>query len=218
MGTQQAEMGFLLQSATAALALFAAAPTVVQAAKFCDGPVCYSEFVSTQRVAYRVAVPDTAARGTAFEVLIQIVAPRAVGWAALAWGGQMTNNPLTIAYSNGGTGAVVSSRRAVSRTAPSPYPGASYAVFGTSTTNATHWRLDVLCSGCSAWTGGSVDPAGAAVTIAWASSARAPTTPSSNTSTIAIHDNKARVAFDLAAGRIANFTQVVAAKRAGGML
>lgn len=105
-----------------------------------------------------------------------------------------------------------------SRTAPTPYAGASYAVFGTSTTNATHWRLDALCSGCSAWTGGSIDPAGAAVTIAWASCARAPATPSSNTSTITIHDNKARIAFDLAAGRIANFTQVVAAKRAGGVL
>lgn len=105
-------MGFL-QSAITVLALLGAAPTVVQAVKFCDGSVCYSEFVSTQRVAYRVAVPDTAVRNTAFDVLIQIVAPRTVGWAALAWGGQMTNNPLTIAYSNGGTGAVVSSRRAV---------------------------------------------------------------------------------------------------------
>uniref|UniRef100_L7JF40 Cellobiose dehydrogenase-like cytochrome domain-containing protein n=1 Tax=Pyricularia oryzae (strain P131) TaxID=1143193 RepID=L7JF40_PYRO1 len=73
------------------------------AAKFCDGQVCYSEFVSPQKIAFRVAIPDTAAQGTNFDMLLQIVAPKTVGWAGIAWAGRMVNNPLTIAYSDGGS-------------------------------------------------------------------------------------------------------------------
>ncbi|ELQ44708.1 hypothetical protein OOU_Y34scaffold00062g5 [Pyricularia oryzae Y34] len=80
------------------------------AAKFCDGQVCYSEFVSPQKIAFRVAIPDTAAQGTNFDMLLQIVAPKTVGWAGIAWAGRMVNNPLTIAYSDGGSSVTVSSR------------------------------------------------------------------------------------------------------------
>ena len=53
-------------------------------------------------------IPDTATVGN-FSVLLQIQAPRTVGWAGVAWGGVMVNNPLTVGWANGNT-AVVSSR------------------------------------------------------------------------------------------------------------
>jgi hypothetical protein len=83
------------------------------AAKYCDAAtsVCYTEFSSTNNIIFRVAIPDTATATTPFDLLLQIVAPKAIGWAGLAWGGAMTYNPLTIAWPNG-NGAVVSSRRA----------------------------------------------------------------------------------------------------------
>jgi len=109
-------MGLLQVAATAlALANVAVASPVktetrAAAAKYCDKDVCYSEWVSPEKIAYRIAIPDTATAGN-FDILLQISAPKAVGWAGLAWGGVMTNNPLAVAWASGSTG-IVSSRRA----------------------------------------------------------------------------------------------------------
>ncbi|EHA52287.1 hypothetical protein MGG_06206 [Pyricularia oryzae 70-15] len=186
------------------------------AAKFCDGQVCYSEFVSPQKIAFRVAIPDTAAQGTNFDMLLQIVAPKTVGWAGIAWAGRMVNNPLTIAYSDGGSSVTVSSRWASSMSPPSPYPAASYEKLPMSTTNATHWRLDAICSGCSSWQGGALDPACTTAAIAWAMAHAAPAQPSSNTSSIRYHSSRDHISFDLAAAKIANFNDVVGALREFG--
>lgn len=82
------------------------------AAKYCDPDttICYSEYTNPEGIAYRIAIPDTATRGD-FDVLLQIVAPRTVGWAGIAWGGTMVNNPLLVGWANGDT-TVASSRRA----------------------------------------------------------------------------------------------------------
>jgi hypothetical protein len=88
-----------------------AAPRAV-AAKYCDAKttVCYSEWVSPEKIAYRIAIPDTATAGS-FDILLQIEAPKTVGWAGIAWGGTMTNNPLTVAWASGTT-AIASTRKA----------------------------------------------------------------------------------------------------------
>lgn len=82
------------------------------AAKYCDAAttICYSEHVTAEKIAFRIAIPDTATSGN-FDVLLQVVAPKAVGWAGLAWGGAMVNNPLTVGWANGNQ-TVVSSRSA----------------------------------------------------------------------------------------------------------
>jgi hypothetical protein len=94
-----------------------AAPTpeareIAAASKYCDAAstICYAEFTSTNNIAFRIAIPDTATSAP-FDVLLQIVAPKATGWAGVAWGGQMTYNPLTVAWPNTNT-VTVSSRRA----------------------------------------------------------------------------------------------------------
>ncbi|KAK4160802.1 cellobiose dehydrogenase [Cladorrhinum sp. PSN259] len=169
--------------------------------KYCPGntAICFSEFkVPTYDITYRIAIPEVSA--APFDVLLQIVAPISTGWAALAWGGKMTNNPLTVAWPNGKS-AVVSSRFANSRTLPSVYTGATYAVLPTSTTNATHWQLDVLCRGCSQWSGGSLNPNGVN-SFAWAKSSAAVGTASSNTSSFQIHDGRGVVSHDLSVAKI----------------
>jgi hypothetical protein len=110
----------LLKATTALLAAIgsaAAAPTPdaqggAATTKYCDAAstICYSEFTSTNNIAFRIAIPDTATAAP-FDVLLQIVAPKATGWAGIAWGGQMAYNPLTVAWPNGNS-VVVSSRRA----------------------------------------------------------------------------------------------------------
>ena len=47
-----------------------------------------------------------------FDTIIQIVAPIEYGWAAFAWGGTMTYNPLLVAWANG-EDAISSSRKAL---------------------------------------------------------------------------------------------------------
>ena len=111
----------LLKATTAVIAVIgsaSAAPTpeaqdIAATTKYCDAAstICYSEFTSTNNIAFRIAIPDTATAAAPFDVLLQIVAPKTIGWAAIAWGGQMTYNPLTVAWPNAAS-VVVSSRRA----------------------------------------------------------------------------------------------------------
>ena len=80
-----------------------------QTSQYCaaDG-VCYSQYtVPTSNITYRIAIPDVS--NAPFDVLLQITAPVAVGWAGLAWGGVMAKNPLTVAWPNGDS-AIISSR------------------------------------------------------------------------------------------------------------
>ncbi|KAK8095089.1 hypothetical protein PG997_001774 [Apiospora hydei] len=91
-------------------ALLASAASSVMATRYCDPAtsVCYDQMVvPSYDVAYRVAVPDVAT--APFDILLQIAAPKSVGWAGVAWGGQMTLNPLTVGWANNDK-TVVSSR------------------------------------------------------------------------------------------------------------
>lgn len=112
-------MGLLQLTAAALLATTAVLASPVPdieprsvAGKVCDAAttICYSEYTSPGGVSYRIAIPDNATAGN-FDVLVQIVAPKSVGWAGLAWGGVMVNNPLLVAWANGAN-TVVTSRSA----------------------------------------------------------------------------------------------------------
>jgi len=85
---------------------------------------------------------------------------------------------------------------------PGAYAGATYAVLPTSNTNATHWQLDVLCRGCSQWSGGSLNPNGVN-SLAWAKgSGGSVSAASSNTSSFQYHDGRGVVSHDLNAAKI----------------
>lgn len=89
---------------------------------------------------------------------------------------------------------------------PAPYNGTSTKVFASSSTrNETHWKVSVLCSGCSQWAGGEINSHGN-VTFGWGVSSHAVDTPASASSAIRFHDvgkghfeldmNKARLSKD----------------------
>jgi hypothetical protein len=113
MGLLRVSTALLAAIGSAAAASTPDAQDVSVTTKYCDAAstICYSEFTSTNNIVYRIAIPDTATASAPFDVLLQIVAPKATGWAGLAWGGQMAYNPLTVAWPNGAS-VVVSSRRA----------------------------------------------------------------------------------------------------------
>ncbi|KAK0614844.1 hypothetical protein B0T17DRAFT_497853 [Bombardia bombarda] len=213
----------LLQLAAAALALgntalaspVPEAQAVSAAVKYCDAStgVCYSEYTTPEKVAFRIAIPDNATAGN-FDVLLQIVAPKAVGWAGFAWGGVMVNNPLVVAWASGNK-TVVSSRSASSRTYPQPYTGATYTVLPGSAANSTHWTLNALAKGVSSWSTTKLDPASTAVSFAYAQSAAAPAEPANNASRFSIHQTRGKWSHDLSSAKLANFTSQVA-KASGG--
>jgi len=57
-----------------------------------------------------VALPPGATATADYDVVVQIVAPREVGWAGIAWGAQMLKGPLTVGWSNGQGGGTVTPR------------------------------------------------------------------------------------------------------------
>ncbi|KAK3396206.1 hypothetical protein B0T20DRAFT_380376 [Sordaria brevicollis] len=187
--------------------------------KYCppSSAACFSEFtVAAQKITYRIAIPDTAAAATPFDIYLQIIAPKATaGWAGIAWGGKMSNNPLTIGWAlpNGGNGSVVSSRWTGGHSLPGAYSGATYTVLPSTTANATHWQLDVHCQGCSKWANGQLNPNGANA-FAWAKSTKAVANPASNSSSFSGHDGKSVWSHDLSLAKVPQsaFDALVAGK------
>lgn len=62
--------------------------------------LCYNQYTSVEGgVAYGIAIPQTTSGN--FDVALKMVAQRRVQWAAISWGGDMVNAPLTIGWVNG---------------------------------------------------------------------------------------------------------------------
>ncbi|KAF2007293.1 iron reductase domain protein [Amniculicola lignicola CBS 123094] len=167
----------------------------------------------TSNIVYRIAVPSDAVLGTPYDIVIQVVCPNIVGWAALAWGGVMPRNPLTVYWGNSGKG-LVSSRWATGHSTPQPYTGATYKLFTTGQkSNGTHWQFTAKCTGCSQWQGTSsmqyLNPKGTG-RVAYASSTMKPSNPSVNTSPINQHEVQNYWSADLRQGQNADFAALVA--------
>ncbi|KAK3693435.1 hypothetical protein B0T22DRAFT_40396 [Podospora appendiculata] len=168
--------------------------------KYCDAKssVCYLQVQTTSLYPiFRIAIPDVTS--TSFDTLLQIVAPVSLGWAGFSWGGGMTLNPLTVAWPNGNK-ATVSSRWATGRLTPSVYSGATYKTLSSSK-NATHWAIEVACTGCSKWNGGNLDNNGIN-TFAWAVSKTPVAQPASSSSSFSVHNNVGTFAADLTTAKV----------------
>lgn len=65
------------------------------------------KYNSPDVISIRTAVPNPAS--TPYDIVLQVIAKKDVGWLGIAWGGTMLNNPLTMAWANGNS-VTVSSR------------------------------------------------------------------------------------------------------------
>lgn len=95
------------------------------------------------------------------------------------------------------------------RTLPSTYSGATYKTLS-SETNATHWTVEVLCSGCSKWATRGLTP-GIVNSFAWAWSRSAVSQPANPASSFAKHNNVGMFSADLNDAKVpqATFQQYV---------
>ncbi|KAF2110506.1 hypothetical protein BDV96DRAFT_604070 [Lophiotrema nucula] len=169
-------------------------------------------YTLTSNVVVRIAAPSTATSGSAYPVVLQVVVPNGVGWGGIAWAGNMIKNPLTVAWANGNA-AVLSSRWATSHSTPTMYTGATYEKLTTGNrVNGTHWQFTAVCNGCTSYAGSSgtiiVNPKGNN-RLAFAFSASKPSSPSSNTSSIPVHDSPVYWNHDFSSGANANFADLV---------
>lgn len=184
------------------------------AAKYCDeaSGVCYSEItVGVAPITWRIAIP--AVEQGPFDVLLQIVAPKSVGWAGIAWGGGMLYNPISLGWANGTT-TVPGARFATAHVQPDPYDPIKYTVLKGSVANETHWVLTTLCQGCSTWVhnGGAkevLDPGATAASFAFAASAVPPIDPTDPFTPIGIHSEHGIFTLDLAAAKSDQFSSWV---------
>ena len=120
----------------------------------------------------------------------------------------MVNNPLLVAWPNQAN-VIASSRKASARTYPQVSTDVSYKILAGSGANATHWTLNALAKGASAWGTTKLDPQSSAVPFAYAQSASPPTNPADVASRFSIHQSRGKWSHDLASGRIANFGSAV---------
>ncbi|KAH9896345.1 hypothetical protein F4778DRAFT_772208 [Xylariomycetidae sp. FL2044] len=201
-----------LSTALALMVASGVTPAAAQGVQYCDVAtgVCYSQ-VETNGISYGVAIP--AATAPPFDILLQVVAPTSIGWAGIAWGGGMHGNPLTVGWANGAS-TVVSSRWATAHTLPDVYDGATYQVLKGSTSNSTHWTLNVLCTGCSQWVEDGetdqVDPDSTSATLGFAAAETPPTNPSDTGSTFTVHTHYGGFSFDMSLAQSEDFDAYVA--------
>ncbi|KAF2476612.1 CBD9-like protein [Lindgomyces ingoldianus] len=163
-------------------------------------------------ITYRIAVPTSATNSAPYDVVLQVVAPKVVGWAGLAWGGSMVKNPLTVTWANGNT-PVISSRWAAGHTMPTSYSDAIYTIFKTGTkSNSTHWQFTARCTGCTAFQGANgyqvLNPK-SSNRLAFAYSATKPSNPGSPDSGFVVHDVHNYWSHDFSSGANADFTNLV---------
>lgn len=175
------------------------------AAKSCDANgLCYTEWVSPESISYRFAIPSNATKAP-FDVLVSITAPvKTVGWAGVAFGGAMANNPLGVGLASGKT-AVLASKHSTGHTPPTDNPDATFKMLPSSMTNATHWKADALCKGCSSWGSTSLAPTNKAANLAYAMAKAVP----ADASKITKHDSKGKFSLDLTAAALTDFDALV---------
>ncbi|EMR66596.1 putative cbd9-like protein [Eutypa lata UCREL1] len=170
-----------------------------------------AQYVIGSTIAYRIAIPSDATASAPYDAVIQVVAPVAVGWAGLAWGGSMVRNPLAVGWASGST-PVVSSRWATGHTTPAAYPSAVYTLLSKATeVNGTHWKYTALCTGCTSFAGSTgtniLNPDGEnRFAFAYSSSKPSGTSPDT---TINVHSVTNYWTHDFAAAKNDNFDALV---------
>lgn len=74
----------------------------------CDDELnlCFAEAHAANDAYFRMAIPQNAI--APFDVVLQMEVPKSVGWLGFAWGGEMLNSPITLAWASGRSVAVTS--------------------------------------------------------------------------------------------------------------
>ncbi|KAK1491618.1 carbohydrate-binding cytochrome b562 [Colletotrichum cuscutae] len=206
-------------TALSAVALINSVAIAQDQSTYCDSlGRCFASYTNAGGITYGIAVPEGPATGQPYEAIVQITAPIEVGWAALAWGGSMIYNPLTIVWVNG-KDVVVSSRMAFGYFTPPPYEDAEYTVLPGTVVNDTHYSATALCRGCTYWAPygndpTSLDPNGENY-LAFAYSGVPVDDPTANDITFGIHERAGHWMHNFRSAQAVNFESWAAGNSEG---
>ena len=75
---------------------------------YCDNELnlCFAEARAANDAYFRMAIPQNAI--APFDVVLQMLVPKSVGWLGFAWGGEMLTSPITLAWPSGKSVGVTS--------------------------------------------------------------------------------------------------------------
>jgi len=90
---------------------------------------------------------------------------------------------------------------------PTVWSGATYRLLPDHGVNSTHWTLSAVCTGCSYWSAGSIDPTNTQnyLAVALNSQSGSVSNPSSSSSNFQIHSSVGRFTFDFTQAKQSNF-------------
>ncbi|KAK8112397.1 hypothetical protein PG984_012923 [Apiospora sp. TS-2023a] len=194
----------------------AAAQAETEAYTDAETGITFQQYPSTDGVTFRVALPDLMSPGQPYDILLQVEAPKSMGWVGWSWAGQMTYSPLTILWANGGAGcAFVADGFTINGyQPPTPYADATYQVLKGTGIKGDTMKFTAVCKGCSSWMDFTGEPftvdASQEARFAYAFSANPVATPADNTSSFTIHDGVGHWYHDLPAAKNARFDVWVA--------
>ncbi|KAF1912392.1 cellulose binding iron reductase-like protein [Ampelomyces quisqualis] len=203
----------VLGSAVALASYATAQEGEVQSKIVCDADteICYSSYSNAESgMTFGIALPKTVT--DPYDVILKMTAPIANKWAGFSWGGNMVWNPLSVAWANGNSGTI-SARFAFGIALPLGYDGAEHTLLKGTTTNSTHWTVNALCKGCTAWQnnedGRTVLNGTGTTEFAWAYGVSQVENPARNDSAFNVHQAWGKWTHDLNAARIDNFDALV---------
>ncbi|KAF1994173.1 iron reductase domain protein [Amniculicola lignicola CBS 123094] len=182
-----------------------------EASKYYDttSGITYSSITHNNGVTYRVALPEN---GTVSDAILQIVSPNSFAWCGFAWGGHMTQNPLSVGWATRdttGQQAIISSRIAYGYYAvPYPNENAEYTYLQGTTANETHWQVTTRCQGCTKWSSADGDfdlHTQTEAVVAYACSSVPPEEPKNNGSLFNIHEQFGIWSHDLTIAKNGSF-------------
>ncbi|KAK7959954.1 Cellobiose dehydrogenase [Apiospora aurea] len=201
--------------AAAATGLVGTAAAQAESVPYTDAEtgITFQQYPSEDGIQFRVALPELIEPSQPYDVILQIEAPKSIGWVGWAWAGQMTYNPLTLVWANGDQ-VVHSSRMAFGYSPPTPYADATYQVLKGTGIKGDTLKFTALCKGCSSWMDFTGEPTTVDSTqearFAYAHSSKPVAEPANNASSFSIHDGVGHWYHDLPAAKNPAFNTWVA--------
>jgi len=162
---------------------------------------------------YRIAVPATVPSDGGFDVVLQVTAPRDVGWAGMTWCGTMISCPL-LAFWYSGNNVIVGSHWVTEHKFPPLSTQSTYTLLKTGTfVNNTHFQFTAKCTGCASWqsSSGRLNKLSARGNnrFAFVYGAQKPSNPSSNQSQFPVHEVNLPWVADFSQGSNPNFSTLL---------
>jgi len=183
------------------------AAALAQTTSWCDSAsaICFQRYYDQDLgVSIAVAAPET----DSGEFIMEVTAPSTFGWTGVALGESMLQNLMLVVWPNGNEVMVSPRISSDYENSPPAYTGdVKITMLPDSTVNNTMVKASFRCSGCTSWTGGSLDMDSSSVTLGYAVSTVVKVNPANSISgTLFVHNQQNFCNVDLSASKTSAYS------------